>query len=264
MSRKLNRITHKQKKKTKRNFRKTKNKKLLKGGGGVFSKPLPQNFPNNVSSNNNLEVKDNRIIKEDILYQDNLVCILRPEVKKGIIIFTIFNQPKEQDSLCKLGLKTGLQMHREGILYDRRIYHPYIFFRAPFYNPDIINYTSIENEIKSSYGEFGLTGKKAYIRVDPDKTFVFSSEIRVKFFGDSRLESLLNASKKTMKRYLEIIKSNSEKKIKYPYKWDLITSEQMPGKPSSKFEDDNPLERNSEVLVSIPHLTPNYFVKCID
>ena len=46
----------------------------------------------------------------DIMYQDDLVCILRPNVKKGIIIWTHFTQPAGMDSLCNLGLKTGKQL----------------------------------------------------------------------------------------------------------------------------------------------------------
>jgi hypothetical protein len=44
------------------------------------------------------------IEQSDIMYQDDLVCILRPEVKKGIIVWTHFTQPAEMGSLCELGL----------------------------------------------------------------------------------------------------------------------------------------------------------------
>jgi hypothetical protein len=47
------------------------------------------------------------IEQSDIMYQDDLVCILKPSVKKGIIIWYMFTQPKGMDSLCRLGLKTG-------------------------------------------------------------------------------------------------------------------------------------------------------------
>ena len=51
----------------------------------------------------------------DILYQDDLVCILRPDVKKGIIVFTNYRQPPGIPSLCELGLKTGQQLRAEGV-----------------------------------------------------------------------------------------------------------------------------------------------------
>lgn len=85
------------------------------------------------------------------MYEDDLVCILKPNVKKGIIVWTIHNQPTGIYMLSE-GLKTGQQLHSEGIDFGRTKIHPYIFFRAPYYsNP--IDYTSVKTEIESSYGE---------------------------------------------------------------------------------------------------------------
>ena len=212
------------------------------------------------------------IKQSDIMYKDNLVCILKPNVKKGIIIWTHYTQPPGKDSLCNLGLKTGKKLKEEKVEFGRTKIHPYIFFRAPYYSRDI-NYTSVETEISSSYGE-GQTGKQSrvFIRVDPDKTFVFSSEIRNvfkhrKWYGKE--ETIINNSKKSLSEYLEIIKNNRiikqdvkpDKKIWY----NLFTSESVlfpiRASPSEPF-DDNPINKNSEILVSIPHLTSNYFVLC--
>jgi hypothetical protein len=208
----------------------------------------------------------------DIMYQDDLVCILRPNVKKGIIVWTNFTQPAEMGSLCELGLKTGKHLQTEGIDFGRSKIHPYIFFRAPYYSRDI-DYTSVETEINSSYGE-GQIGIKpsVFIRVDPDNTFVFSSEIRdvYKHLGwYGKAETIINNSKKTLSKYLEIISNNREiienvkpgKKILY----NLFTSESVlfpiAAHPKEPF-DDYPIQLNSEILVSIPHLTPEYFVLC--
>lgn len=176
------------------------------------------------------------------------------------------------DSLCNLGLKTGKQLQSESINFGRTKIHPYLFFRAPYYSRDIA-YTSVETEIISSYGE-GLIGTepRAFIRVDPDKTFVFSSEIRDIFKHSvwyGKAENMINNSKKTLSKYLEIINNNkkiienvkSDKKIWY----NLFSSEAVlfPIKASPKEPfDEKPIERNSEILVSIPHLTPEYFVLC--
>ena len=213
------------------------------------------------------------IEQSDIMYQDDLVCILRPEVKKGIIVWTHFTQPAEMSSLCELGLKTGKQLQREGIDFGRSKIHPYMFFRAPYYSRDI-DYTSVESEIISSYGE-GQLGieSRVFIRVDPDRTFVFSSEIRDVFKHSvwyGKEETMINNSKKTLSKYLEIISNNMkiienvkpDKKIWY----NLFTSAAVlfptAANPKEPF-DDEPIERNSEILVSIPHLTPDYFVLCI-
>jgi hypothetical protein len=212
------------------------------------------------------------IEESDILYQNDLVCILRPDVKKGIIVWTHYTQPAEMGSLCELGLKTGKQLKKESVYFGRSKIHPYIFFRAPYYSRDI-DYTSVETEINSSYGE-GQIGRepRVFIRVDPDKTFVFSSEIRSVFKHSvwyGKEETVINNSKKTLSKYLEIISNNMkiienvkpDKKIWY----NLFTSEAVLFSTAANIKepfDDKPIEKNSEILVSIPHLIPEYFVLC--
>ena len=107
-----------------------------------------------------------------------------------------------------------------------------------------------------------------YIRVDPDNTFVFSSEIRVKYFDNS--QQFLDLSKKSLSAYLKIINKNkttiknvqSEQQILY----NLFSSEVKLFPKTWSLDDlifnKYPIERNSEILVSIPHLTPDYFVLC--
>jgi hypothetical protein len=211
------------------------------------------------------------IVESDIMYQDDLVCILKPEIKKGIIIWTHYTQPSNLESLCVSGLKTGKQLQSEGVEFGRNKIHPYIFFRAPYFSRDI-NYSTPETEIISSFGEnqIGIE-PKVFIRVDPNKTFVFSSEIRAKLPDD------IDNSKKTLSTYLEIIAQNA---IIYPSlfpltttkkqaAYDLHTSKLVPisnnGINFKKIQyplDDAPIERNSEILVSIPHLTPDFYVLC--
>lgn len=236
-----------------------------------------------------------KIEQSDIMYQDDLVCILRPNVKKGIIVWTHYTQPSSMNSLCELGLKTGKQLKLEGVDFGRSKIHPYIFFRAPYYSRNI-DYTTIKTEIISSYGREQIgTEPRAFIRVDPDKTFVFSSEIRATipypFFNDisghlimkeelshthssllmpwtdKRYEELynkyynseINKSKKSLSEYLAIIKENELRPDLKIY--NLYTSRKVIGSPIYPY-NNNPIERASEILVSIPHLTPNYFVLC--
>ena len=210
------------------------------------------------------------IEQSDIMYQDDLVCILKPEVKKGIIIWTHFTQPKGMGSLCEMGLKTGKQLEIEGIYFGRSKIHPYMFFRAPYYSRDI-DYTSVETEINSSYGE-GQIGiqPRVFIRVDPDRTFVFSSQIRNVWYD--KADTMINESKKKLSKYLEIINNNREiiENVKKDQKiwYNLFTSEavlyEIVIEPKNKKVFDNkPIQRNSEILVSIPHLTSDYFVLCI-
>ena len=198
------------------------------------------------------------IEQNDIMYQDDLVCILHPEVKKGILVFSIFTQPPEMNSLCTEGLKTGQQLQKERINFGRGVYHPYIFFYAPYYSRPI-DYSSIDTEIDSSYG-FTNKNSKVFIRVDPDRTFVFSSEIRAQR-PDSITE--LNKSKKTLTRYLQIIKENESIKIDFENKaYHLYSSRKIKARSPEYPIDTSQIEKNSEILVSISHLTPNFFVIC--
>ena len=204
----------------------------------------------------------------DIMYQDDLVCILRPYIKKGIIIWSNYTQPANMPSLLTLGLKTGKKLKEEGVDFGRSKIHPYIFFRAPYLSADI-DYSTIETEIISSFGQELLERNyetKVFIRVDPDKTFVFSSEIRVNFFNEA--DTKIFNSKKKLSEYLTIIKTNLEietlesnknNKILYNLlssKAKIFLNKTKPDKLFSKA----PINRNSEILVSIPHLTPDYFV----
>lgn len=214
--------------------------------------------------------KTTTILDSDIMYQDDLVCILKPHVKKGIIVWTNFTQPIGKESLCKLGLKTGKKLKEEGFDFGRTKIHPYIFFKAPFYSNDI-DYTSPETEIVCCYGDGHLNiNQRVYIRVDPNKTYVFSSEIRDIFkhsVWQKNVDNVILNSKKLLTNYLEIIKDNMriEKDVKCNKKiWYnlfssravLFTENACPKEPY----DIEPINFNSEILISLPHLTPDYFV----
>lgn len=210
-----------------------------------------------------------KILPEDILYEDFDIRILKPDVKKGIIIWTNYVQPPHTENICKSGLKTGFQLKKEGVEFGRSVYHPYIFFRAPYYN-NSINYSSIESEIKSSYGDIDLKNR-IFIRVDPDYTYTYSSEIRTISEWYGNYENYIKNSRKTLTEYLKIIKENSiiesnkprDKQIVY----NLFSSTAQLYSIKSDFTHGTvlntaPINRNSEILVRIPHLTPNYFVLC--
>lgn len=204
-------------------------------------------------------------------------------------------QPTNKNSLCKIGLKTGKQLQSEGINFGRSVYHPYIFFRAPYYsNP--INYDSIKDEIISSYGDIDMRNK-IFIRVEPDTTNVYSSEIRVRMSAtyfhisdghemsknelsrthsnfimkrtDDRYNKLYKKyynseilrSKKTLNDYLKIIKHNETINSNV---YNLYSSKKVHQSIALYPYNREPINRNSEILVSLPHLTPEYFVLCTD
>jgi hypothetical protein len=214
-------------------------------------------------------MKEKPIKESDIMYQDELVCILKPHIKKGIVVWSNYTQPPNTTSLCIEGLKTGKLLHEEGVEFGRVIHHPFIFFRAPYYSRQVY-YSTLETEIMSSYGMIGEN--KVFIRVDPTRTSVFSSEIRdlhkrPMWYG--KIDTIIQNSKKTLSDYLDIIRKNCfiEKNVDTHHKicYNLFSSEAVVFPKSVRTRemfDDYPINRCSEILVSIPHLTPNYFVLC--
>ena len=215
----------------------------------------------------------------DIMYEDDNVCILRPELKRGVLVFSIFEQPEGIEDLCTLGLKSAEQLQKEGVSFGRSsaVQHPYIFFRAPHKSGEI-NYSSVDSEIASSFTAVpsGRSGGEGciFIRVDPEKTYVYSSEIRADLRGHaaSKVFEEVGKSRKTMIEYLSIIKRAAvfgPNEVKF---WNLHTSEHV--RPAVEWcfpvlgsADIYPYTKgainlNSEVLVQMPHLTPEHFVLC--
>jgi hypothetical protein len=220
------------------------------------------------------------ILPEDIVYQDKDVCIIKPGVKKGVLVFTDYVQPKGVPSLCESGLKSGAQLHSEGVNFGRVVYHPYILFRAPYLS-DPIDYTSVDTEITSSFGAGAVDmPSRVWIRVDPDNTYVYSSEIRAKK-PHYAVEVDLQQSRKTLTQYLQILTNNQKIKngigpgmrpVYHLYSSMIISvvpivpmadEDDYDADPYAKYPFDNSdISRNSEVLVRLPHLTSDYFVKC--
>ena len=207
--------------------------------------------------------------KSDILHQTDMVTILKPKAKRGILIWHHFPDNLSKNQIKRDGLKSGKYMAEKGIDYGRTVKHPYIFFRAPYLCPKRkINYKNYRTEIKSLYGE-DLLKDKYYkkimcIRVDPDKTYVFSSEIRPLFRREEQ-EKEINFSKKTLTEYFHIIKK--QENIKYitgmkPL-WNMFTGEMnyWPEKVECRYPwNSYPINRMSEILVDLPFMKKHYFV----
>lgn len=214
------------------------------------------------------------ILPEDVLLETSNICILKPKVKKGILIFHSY--PLERSELIKTGLKTNHTLISEGFQTQCIIPHTCIFFRAPYQKPRAIDYSSPQKEIESVYqvtekklsGDFYL--HKVWIRVDPRKTNTFSSEIRDIFTYPKHYQkpAYLQNSKKTMLRYFDIIESNKkiiqDNSALIPI-FNLFSSKVVMRTDLPKhFEspmNQYDVSKNSEVLVKIPYLTPEYFVK---
>ena len=215
------------------------------------------------------------VTQEDILYQDSDVCILKPDVKKGVLIFSNI----ANTSIYNDGLKTGKQLEKEGIDFGRSMIHDYSFFRAPKMTGPIIRDT-VQSEIASLYDPNLNLSSKVWIRIDPKRTFVYSSEIRAKFYPQFRfgtheylenLEQEVSKSRKTMIEYFQILKQNAlildevnanPDCIQKPC-YNLFSSRVQMFHVNQQYPwDIENIDINSEILVRINNLTPNFFVKC--
>ncbi len=82
--------------------------------------------------------------------------------------------------------------YKDGVI----ISNPYVFLRAPYFTVDT---------------DFQKTKSKIYLRVNPEKTFVFSREIRYVYTHPiwySKVDNAIECSRKTLSEYLRIIRLN--------------------------------------------------------
>lgn len=218
--------------------------------------------------------------ESDVWYKDDLVCILNPTSTRGVLVYSSYS---DKVNLRQDGLKTGELLYQEGISTGRIIHHPYIFFRAPYYSDhDLLNpckdTSSVSEEIIRLYGNMSLS-RTAWIRVDPEQTYVFSSEIRhayrpcykIPFHSTDyhrAVQHELNKSKKTLASYMDIISMNRQYICQHmddyttKYWFHLYSSEvqEFPKTyniryPFNKYD----VSRNSEILVRLPHLPIEFF-----
>jgi hypothetical protein len=235
------------------------------GGLGILSSgfnlmyPIKTNEENtggDVSSNINTSTTNLRDLRnlslddEKVLYKDDNVCIFKPNSNEGIVIYYPYDGDKSK-YICKNGLIRNDQNEP-------------IYFKAPYeFSQDVnTNTNNVMDEIKKSYGDVPKHG--IFIRVCPERTFVYSSEIRLLPDGDTRI----NESKKTLKEYLNVIENNAKTNTLptgYKKMWNLYTSE-IVIVPNETNDDDTfnsiPIERSSEVIVNID-IPPSYFVQCV-
>ena len=130
---------------------------------------------------------------------------------------------------------------------------------------------SFENEVKSSFYYFVPDQDNTlFIRVDPARTNVFASEIRASANPEN-----IDMSKKTMVKYLDVIEKNQKKwdgpwdRDKMTPLWHLYDGLMILTKKNLFFTTDNfwqsfvewPTNMHSEVIVTIPHIPPEFFVK---
>lgn len=213
----------------------------------------------------------------DVLFQDADICILRPDSKRGVLVFT-----RTVPAACKDGLRSyaaqGLPARRENADPD---HDKLIYFRAPYRSDTSSFEASYGTSAKalsapSEWNEEGTT--IVVIRIDPEKTFVYSSDTRTWLRHEDVLKSRIPFTE-----YLKRIRGHAEmppynRKLGYPV-WSNIVTYQKEYRPSARKVTDRigspvyrnarqhwvegeSVERDSEVVAKIPHIPPTWFVKC--
>ena len=224
-----------------------------------------------------MSIFDN-ILPEDVLFQTKDVCILKPEVKKGVLVYHRYNT--KYPNIVKEGIKSNHTLLQEGFKQVCQIPHTCIFFRAPYQSPFFggkeLDYSSPQKEIESVFPkeetrlEKDFYNNRIWIRVDPRKTFIFSSEIRDIFFYPKLYQKtyMINNSRKSMLDYWSVLEDNTRQVVSNPNKtgiYNLLTSrvEFRDTYPSHFTFPYNPylIHKTSEILVEIPHLKPHHFVR---
>lgn len=221
----------------------------------------------------------------DILFQNDDVCVLKPDSPRGILIFSRVRLNKEnyktdeefeeaKRNICSEGVYSYNELKKQKPelgLTSRETHGDHddlIFFRAPF-TPDITTFESAyecrePSDLNYVHDNHIIT---VLLRIDPEKTFVYSSELRAK------QPAMIYNSRKPMMKYLEIIDKN--KQIQRPninpfnYKMvaNLFTYEQSYRLNNIKsvfpYMDYWNINRNTEVVVKIPHIPGNWLHSCI-
>ena len=208
---------------------------------------------------------------EDVVFQDEDICILDPKSKRGVLVFSSATTPV----VCKDGLRSHEGLGRPARKMADPDHDKLIYFRAP--------YRSDVSSFEASYGESAESMATNYhttiavIRIDPDKTFVYSSEARIKLPYAQFLQTRIPFTDylKRIAGHAEMPYSNAKGEVI----WGNILTYAKEYRPSkgrrSEFrtspigysfidawEEGTPIQRMAEVVAKIPHIPPKWFVEC--
>jgi hypothetical protein len=201
----------------------------------------------------------------DVLYQDDDICILRPDAKRGVLIHYL----GFRTNICEDGLLTWNEARKRFTNIPTRDnfmdQNDFIKFRAPF--------TSNLTNFKTSYKAEprALLGKDperviVIIRIDPAKSFVYSSEARTHLDKKAFLQSRI-----PFNEYIKRIDGFESRKldansdicsniVTYESKIVKNTHKHLCFYPWIKYL---PIQRNAEIIAHIPNIPPTWFVNCL-
>ena len=197
---------------------------------------------------------------DNVLFQNDDVCILRPGTEIGIPIYHHSRNP----NLCRDGIEKADWDKKPSAKRKNKDHYKLHFFRAPF-TSDTSSFEGLYdgNSIDRMLRSDTMYKSLCTILVDPDLTYVYSSDARVD--QEIGIDDFLG-SKITLRRYLEIIKENEN--IREPYYADLLTFKKRQVEEYGEYEIGNerlnfPIEQNSEIVVKIQKIPIEWFVSCV-
>ena len=205
----------------------------MKNGGNASLRQIIERLDRFLASNQS---------PSDIVFEDKDICILKPDSDRGIIIYHRF--PKELTDTIAM---QGLRLHAANASGARSVDHTYIFFRAPGAACHECGSHATLNDINTNYPKklqmpaSDQTDAYFCIRIDPTKTFVYSSECRVNYYGTEMWKN----SRLSLQDYLNVIMENLPIKSN---KYHVFSYRKV--NPSCKGDmfTDCPPEFNAEIL----------------
>lgn len=177
------------------------------------------------------------------------VVMLKPDSNKGVLVGHRFDG---RFNVTTNGLRSGKGLKERNSSWDQRSrLHDVIFFRAPFYK-DNARYVA----------EFSQGGKCAFIRIDPERTYVYPSEVRAtaQYYKDP---NVINRFRKPFSYYMKVIEDNERRpgEAGHPgvfYNMQTFEKIQLGPHASPRFPYTNiPIERSCEILVHADHISPD-------
>jgi hypothetical protein len=216
--------------------------------------------------------KRRRIESIEPLYIDKNICILDPISRHGVVVRTMVSADKYKD-IMEQGLlsqtaqvELGIRSQTSGVFPDL------VYFRAPFcvakVQPTKSVSARIREEINAQYGPQPTLKqfKFVFIRVDPDRTRVFFSEINSNF--DITKDEKMRMHKKcilNVSTYMKLVESQRQQKHSdgEAY-WNLDQDGDMQYSPYPECFPWNKynIERHSEIW-ALHRVDPSCFVKVI-
>ncbi len=194
---------------------------------------------------------------DDVLYQDENVCILKPDSPRGVVVFHI-NSKGNTNTICSEGLLSFNELRRRNPqfgLQKRKItgshnadHDDIIYFRAPFTNDPTTFVSSFGQSPSNFLKKSGHAQTIVLLKVDPFKTNVFYSQARIHTFTN----------------YNKPFEYYTKPMYKYLYTPAFLRGAEV-GTPLWRSEKERGAQgyKNYEVVVKLPHIPPEWFVDCI-